>query len=160
MICHLSPLQQEQVSMHLIPVFLHLKYCWKTEMVCNFILWSRMNLVLPGLCSVKTGTLGFRQKYPHHYILPAIVDLHICYHRKDIKVRIWLAKWISFLVFAWQLCTQKCQQQGTLFGAVTFATAFIENLPLLLDNFVLLWRYWRHAKLFKAAKVSSFNMDV
>ena len=84
--------------------------------------------MLPGLCSLMTGTLGFRQLYPDHYILPSIEDLQIYYHRKDIMVRIWLATWVSFFVFT--IIVHPEMPTGTLIGAVTVPTAFIKDLPL------------------------------
>ena len=84
-----------------------------------FYIWNVVevkHLALPGSCSVMTGTLAFRRNNPDHYIFPAIVDLQIYYHRKDIMVSMLLAKWFSFLVFVWQLCTRNANSEALLLG--------------------------------------------
>ena len=57
-------------------------------------------------------------------------------------VRIWLAKWVSFFVFAWQLCTQKrnVNSKALLLGLLLSQQPLSRIFHFLLDNVVLLWR--------------------
>ena len=64
------------------------------------------------------------------------------------------------LVFAWHFYTQKFNSKTFLFRLLLSQQSLSRIFHFLLDNVVLLWRNRRHSKLFKAAKVSSFNMGV